>query len=315
MLPADIKDKYRSYLRFELSLSDNTCQSYLFDVDKLLSYLEAEGIGIGELDYSHLQHFIASLYDVGISPTSISRIISGIRNFGRYLLLEGYTESDPAALIEVPRKGRHLPTVLSTEEVDRIIEAASLRGGVEGQRNRAIIEILFSCGLRVSELCHLTFPDLFLEEGYLRIQGKGNKQRLVPMSPSAIDELERYLQHSDRPQPRRGQENYVFLSRLGKAISRITVFVYIKEAAQLAGITKTISPHTFRHSFATALLEGGANLQAIQLMLGHEDVATTEIYTHIDRTKLREQIERYHPRNQPHPTSTTQHADTEPPES
>ena len=197
----------------------------------------------------------------------------------------------------MPRKGRYLPTVLTTAEVDRIIEAAGSKGGVEGQRNRAIIEVLFSCGLRVSELCHLTFPDLFLDEGYLRVQGKGSKQRLVPLSDSAIAEVTRYLRDPDRATPKRGQEDYVFLSRRGQAISRITVFVMVREAAEMAGVDKKISPHTFRHSFATALLEGGANLQAIQLLLGHEDVATTEIYTHIDRTKLREQVERYHPRN------------------
>lgn len=297
MLPSDIRTQFLSYLRFELNLSANTCEAYLSDVDKLLSYLDSEGIQMEEVDYPRLQHFIATLHDLGISPTSVSRIISGIRSFGRYLLLEGYIETDPTALLEVPRKGCYLPTVLTTEEIDRIIEAAGSKGGVEGQRNRAIIEVLFSCGLRVSELCHLTFPDLFLDEGYLRVQGKGSKQRLVPLSEAAVQELTRYLADPDRATPRRGQENYVFLSRLGKAISRITVFVLIREAAQMAGITKTISPHTFRHSFATALLEGGANLQAIQLMLGHEDIATTEIYTHIDRSKLREQIEHFHPRN------------------
>lgn len=298
MLPTDIRAKYLSYLRFELNLSANTCQAYLFDLDKLLSYLKTEGLRIDDLDYSRLQHFVSTLYDLGISPNSISRIISGVKSFGRYLLLEGYLDTDPAALLEVPRKGRYLPTVLSTEEVDCMIEACSQKGGVEGARNRAIIEVLFSCGLRVSELCQLRFSDVFLDEGYLRVLGKGSKQRLVPLSPSAIQELTTYLTHPDRPTAKRGQEDYIFLSRIGKAISRITVFVFIKEAAQAAGVKKTISPHTFRHSFATALLEGGANLQAIQILLGHEDVGTTEIYTHIDRTRLREQIERYHPRNQ-----------------
>jgi len=298
MLPTDIRAKYLSYLRFELNLSANTCQAYLFDLDKLLSYLETEGLRIDDLDYPRLQHFVSTLYDLGISPNSISRIISGVKSFGRYLLLEGYLDTDPTALLEVPRKGRYLPTVLSTEEVDRMIEACGQKRGVEGARNRAIIEVLFSCGLRVSELCQLRFSDVFLDEGYLRVLGKGSKQRLVPLSPSAIQELTTYLTHPDRPKAKRGQEDYIFLSRIGKAISRITVFVFIKEAAQAAGVKKTISPHTFRHSFATALLEGGANLQAIQLLLGHEDVGTTEIYTHIDRTRLREQIERYHPRNQ-----------------
>ena len=297
MLPDDIRTQFLSHLRFELGLSENTCEAYLSDVDKLLSYMDVEGLSIEAIDYPRLQHFIATLHDLDIGPTSISRIISGIRSFGRYLLLEGYADSDPTALLEVPRKGRYLPTVLTTAEVDRIIEAAGSKGGVEGQRNRAIIEVLFSCGLRVSELCHLTFPDLFLDEGYLRVQGKGSKQRLVPLSDSAIAEVTRYLRDPDRATPKRGQEDYVFLSRRGQAISRITVFVMVREAAEMAGVEKKISPHTFRHSFATALLEGGANLQAIQLLLGHEDVATTEIYTHIDRTKLREQVERYHPRN------------------
>ena len=290
MLPTDIRAKYLSYLRFELNLSANTCQAYLFDLDKLLSYLEAEGLRIDDLDYPRLQHFVSTLYDLGISPNSISRIISGVKSFGRYLLLEGYLDTDPTALLEVPRKGRYLPTVLSTGEVDRIIEACGQKGGVEGARNRAIIEVLFSCGLRVSELCQLRFSDVFLDEGYLRVLGKGSKQRLVPLSPSAIQELTTYLTHPDRPKAKRGQEDYIFLSRIGKAISRITVFVFI--------VTASSRPHTWRPSFTTALLEGGANLQAIQLLLGHEDVGTTEIYTHIDRTRLREQIERYHPRNQ-----------------
>ena len=297
MALTELRDKYLAYLRFELNLSANTCQAYLQDVDKLLSYIEAEGIDLRALDYPRLQHFLSTLYDLGIHPNSIARIISGVKSFGRYLLLEGYVEADPTVLLEVPRKGRYLPEVLTTGEVDRIIEAAGSKGGHEALRNRAIIELLFSCGLRVSELCQLSFPDLFLEEGYLRVLGKGSKQRLIPLSPSAIQELKTYLADPARPTPKRGQEQYVFLSRLGKAISRITVFVFIREAAEMAGITKKISPHTFRHSFATVLLEGGANLQAIQLLLGHEDVATTEIYTHIDRTKLREQVERYHPRN------------------
>ncbi|MBF1309550.1 MAG: site-specific integrase, partial [Porphyromonadaceae bacterium] len=178
MLPDDIRTQFLSHLRFELGLSENTCEAYLSDVDKLLSYMDVEGLSIEAIDYPRLQHFIATLHDLGIGPTSISRIISGIRSFGRYLLLEGYVDSDPTALLEVPRKGRYLPTVLTTAEVDRIIEAAGSKGGVEGQRNRAIIEVLFSCGLRVSELCHLTFPDLFLDEGYLRVRGKGSTQRL-----------------------------------------------------------------------------------------------------------------------------------------
>lgn len=294
----DLRAKYLGYLRFELSLSDNTCAAYLADVDKLLGWMEREALPLEQLDYSQLQHFVAQLYDLGIHPNSIARVISGVRSFGRWLELEGYVAADPTTLLEVPRKGRYLPTVLTTEEVDRIIEAARSRGGIEGLRNAAFIELLFSCGLRVSEACHLRFADTFLDEGYIRVLGKGSKQRLVPLSDSATQELRRYLAHPDRPTPKRGEEEYIFLSGRGKAISRITVFVYIKEAAAAAGVEKNISPHTFRHSFATALLEGGAGLQAIQLLLGHEDVATTEIYTHIDRHRLREQVERYHPRNQ-----------------
>lgn len=300
MLQTDIRSKYLAYLRFELSLADNTCSAYLADVDKLLGWMEREQLQLSALSYTQLQQFIAQLYDLGIHPNSISRIISGVRSFGRWLELEGYVEADPTTLLEVPRKGRYLPTVLSTEEVDRIIATARSRGGIEGLRNAAFIELLFSCGLRVSEACHLRFADTFLDEGYIRVLGKGSKQRLVPLSDSAIAELRSYIAHPERPVPKRGEEEYIFLSARGKAISRITVFVYIKEAAAAAGIDKNISPHTFRHSFATALLEGGAGLQAIQLLLGHEDVATTELYTHIDRSRLRDEVERYHPRNQRH---------------
>lgn len=293
-----ILDKYLSYLRFELNLSPNSCSAYLDDARKLLRFLEAEGLEPRELSYERMQSFVSGLYDVGIQPRSVARIISGAKSFCRFLVLDGYLERDPAELLETPRIGRHLPDVLTTEEVDTILDACLERGGAEMLRNRAIIEVLFSCGLRVSELCSLKFSDLFLDDAYLRVYGKGRKHRLVPMSPSAIEELRHYLA-SPRPAPQRGQEEYVFLSRRGKAISRIMVFVLVKELASLAGLgERGVSPHTFRHSFATALLEGGAGLQAIQLMLGHEDIATTEIYTHIDRSSLREEIERYHPRNQ-----------------
>ena len=290
-------EKYIAYLRFELGLSPNSCDAYSKDVKKLLSWLELEHIELEQVSYPNLQHFLSSLYDLGIQPRSVARIVSGLRNFFKWLVLEGYIEIDPCELLESPKIGKHLPTYLSTDEVDRLIEAAGMRGGVEGQRNRAIIETLFSCGLRVSELCNLKFSDCFFEEGYIRVLGKGRKLRLVPISERAIEEIQLYLAYPNRPIPKRGEEDIIFLSNRGKAISRITVFVYIKEAAAIAGIKQTISPHTLRHSFATALLEGGAGLQAIQLMLGHEDIATTEIYTHLDKSQLREQIERYHPRN------------------
>ncbi|MDO4692822.1 MAG: site-specific tyrosine recombinase [Porphyromonadaceae bacterium] len=296
MIPENITEKYLYYLRLEQGLTPNSCSAYLEDVSKLLSWSTAEGLDLVNVSYQDLQHFVASLYDLGIQTRSIARIISGIKSFFRFLVIEDYISADPSELLESPRLNQHLPSVLSTTEVDSIIEAAASKGGIEGQRNKAILEVLFSCGLRVSELCHLKHSDLFLDEAYLRVYGKGRKHRLVPMSPSALDELRAYLS-ADRPTPKRGHEDYVFLSRRGQAISRNMVFVFIKEAATLAGINKNISPHTFRHSFATALLEGGANLQAIQLMLGHEDIGTTEIYTHIDRSKLREQIQRYHPRN------------------
>ena len=215
----DLRAKYLGYLRFELSLSDNTCAAYLADVDKLLGWMEREALPLEQLDYSQLQHFVAQLYDLGIHPNSIVRVISGVRSFGRWLELEGYVAADPTTLLEVPRKGRYLPTVLTTEEVDRIIEAARSRGGIEGLRNAAFIELLFSCGLRVSEACHLRFADTFLDEGYIRVLGKGSKQRLVPLSDSAIRELRCYLAHPDRPTPKRGEEEYIFLSARGKAIS------------------------------------------------------------------------------------------------
>lgn len=296
MIPENITEKYLYYLRLEQGLTPNSCSAYLEDVGKLISWSEAQGLDLTKVSYQDLQHFVASLYDLGIQTRSIARIIAGVRSFFRFLVLEDYISADPSELLESPKLGQYLPCVLSTDEVDSIIEAAASKGGIEGLRNRAILEILFSCGLRVSELCHLKYSDLFLEEAYLRVYGKGRKHRLVPMSPSAIEVLKDYLS-ANRPTPKRGHEDYVFLSKRGQAISRNMIFVFIKEAAVTAGITKNISPHTFRHSFATALLEGGANLQAIQLMLGHEDIGTTEIYTHIDRTKLRQQIESFHPRN------------------
>ncbi len=292
----NILEHYLSYLRFELGLAENSCKAYVQDVSKLLSWLEEEGKDIEDISYDNLQTFLASLYDLGIGVRSVTRIISGIRNFCNYLILEEYHEDNVSELLETPKLGQHLPEVLATEEVDRIIEAAGAKGGIEGARNRAIIELLFSCGLRVSELCALKFADLSIEEQYLHIYGKGRKERLVPISEKAIKEIEHYLSFP-RKCVQRGQEEYIFLSKRGKAISRNMVFVFIKDAALRADIRKSISPHTFRHSFATALLDGGANLQAIQLMLGHEDIATTEIYTHLDRGQLRSQIENFHPRN------------------
>ena len=290
--------KYKQYLRLEKSLSANTVDAYLTDLDKLLAYLTLEGIHVFDVTLDDLHNFAAGLKDIGIHPRSQARILSGIRSFYRFLILEDYLEDDPTALLESPQLGMHLPDVLTVEEIDRIIASVDM-SKVEGQRNRAIIETLYSCGLRVSELCNLHMSDLYLEEGFMRVEGKGSKQRLVPVSLRAVNELQTYFQQRmAMSNIKPGHEDYVFLSfRRGTKLSRIMVFHFIKELVELAGIQKTVSPHTFRHSFATHLLEGGANLRAIQMMLGHESIGTTEIYTHIDRTMLREAILEHHPRN------------------
>lgn len=292
-----IFERYRQYLRLEKSFSANTLDAYCKDLDKLRNYLSGENIDMLEVTLDDLHHFIASLHDVGIHPRSQARILSGIRSFYRFLLLEDYIESDPTELIENPRLGIRLPNVLSVHEIDTIIASVDL-SKTEGQRDRAILEVLYSCGLRVSELCNLKLSDLNLPEGFIRVEGKGNKQRLVPISPRAIDELTIYFEARSYIQPKHGHEDYVFLSfRRGTKLSRIMVFHIVKVQTELAGIDKTVSPHTFRHSFATHLLEGGANLRVIQCMLGHESITTTEIYAHIDNQRLREEIIEHHPRN------------------
>lgn len=295
--PSNIRTRYLDYLRFELGLSDNSQKAYVDDASKFILWVEEEQIAKADLSYAHVQTFVAHLYDLGISPRSVARIISGLKSFANFLVLEGELEVNPTELLESPQVGMHLPAVLSTEQVDQMLLAVAQQGSGESQRNRAIIEMLYSCGLRVSELCSLRFADLFLDEAYLRVLGKGRKQRLIPMSPSCIAELESYLAERN-PAVQKGHEDYVFLSKRGKGISRNMVFLIVQQAAKLAGVPFSISPHTLRHSFATALLEGGANLQAIQVLLGHESIMATQIYTHIDRQKLREQIETYHPRNQ-----------------
>ncbi len=281
----------------ERGLSANTREAYLHDVGGFVAYLHDEGLALGDVTLDVLHRYSFALHDLGISPRSIARMHSALRSFFRFLVLDGYLESDPAELLESPKIGKHLPTVLTLEEVDAVIAAIDL-SQPHGHRDRAMIEMLYSCGLRVSELCSLKMSDLYLEEGFLRVTGKGNKQRLVPISPRAIKELELWFAERRMLTPKPGEEDYVFIShQRRKHLSRITVFHNIKEYCAMAGITKTISPHTFRHTFATHLLEGGANLRAIQAMLGHESISTTEIYTHIDRTYLREQVLRYFPRN------------------
>ena len=297
---ADVKkmlQKYHIYLKLEKGFSDNTLDAYERDLNKFLGFLESDGVHPTEVGLEHLHQFSASLIDLGILPSSLSRILSGVRSFYHFLVVDGYMETDPTELLEVPNKSRHLPDVLTVDEVDRIESVIDLSSS-EGQRNKAIIEVLFSCGLRVSELCLLRVSDLYLDEQFIRVVGKGNKQRLVPISQKAIHELELYFSDRCHIDIKPGYEDYVFVSKLRKKnLSRIMVFHLIKELVALAGIEKTVSPHTFRHSFATALLDGGANLRAIQAMLGHESIATTEIYTHITTARLREEIISHHPRN------------------
>lgn len=288
--------KYKQYLKLEKSLSTNTVEAYLTDLEKLIIFLEETGKDIETIRLEDLEAFSAGLHDIGIHPRSQARILSGIRTFFRFLLMDGYREDDPSELLESPQIGRHLPEVLTIEEIDRMLECLD-KSTREGQRNAAIIETLYGCGLRVSELCNLKLSDLYLKEEFIKVNGKGNKQRLVPISPRAIHELKLYFNWRNEGLIKQDFEDYVFISRFGKNISRIMVFHIIKELAEAAGIKKIISPHTLRHSFATHLLEGGANLRAIQAMLGHESIGTTEIYTHIDRSLLKTEILEHHPRN------------------
>ena len=292
----NILKKYKAYLKLEKSLSPHTVDAYLRDLRKLLDFLDGEDIHFKDVKLEHLQTFSASLRDLGICPNSQARILSGIRSFYHFLILEDYLETDPCELLESPQTGFHLPEVLTLEEIDNLIGSIDL-STAEGQRNRAILETLYSCGLRVSELCNLKLSDLYLEEGFIKVEGKGNKQRLVPISPRAIRELKLYFIDRNTMHIQPKFEDCVFISRKGKNISRIMVFCIIKSLAENTGLTKKISPHTFRHSFATHLLEGGANLRAIQHMLGHESITTTEIYTQIDKSRLRSEIIEHHPRN------------------
>lgn len=288
--------KYKQYLKLEKSLSDNTVEAYLTDLNKLLAFLTLENIHILDVTLENLEEFSAGLHDIGIHPRSQARILSGIRSFYRFLIMEDYLEADPTELLESPQIGLKLPEVMTVEEIDRLIESID-RGTKEGQRNRAILETLYSCGLRVSELCNLKLSDLYFDEGFIKVEGKGSKQRLIPISPRAVKEINLYFSDRCQMKIKPDFEDFVFISNFGKNISRIMVFHIIKELAERIGLMKKISPHTFRHSFATHLLEGGANLRAIQCMLGHESIGTTEIYIHIDRNMLRSEIIEHHPRN------------------
>lgn len=293
---ADIIGKYRRYMKLERNYSENTLDAYMSDLQKLLDYVGSEGLHVLDVKLDDLRNFVAALVDIGISARSQSRILSGVRTFYTFLILDGYIEDDPTELLEWPKIGEHLPEVLSVEEVDRLEQACDLSKW-EGQRNRTIIEVLFSCGLRVSELINLRLSDLFLDEKFIRVMGKGKKERLVPISESAIKELQYWFIDRNLMKIKPGEEDFVFLNRRGGHLTRMMIFTIVRRLAEAAGIEKTISPHTLRHSFATALLEGGANLRAIQDMLGHERISTTQIYTHIDMHTLREEILEHHPRN------------------
>lgn len=292
----NIIHKYIRYMKLQRNYSGNTLEAYILDINKLLKFLKDNGISPEAAKLSDIQCFAASLHDIGISPRSQCRILSGVRAFYKYLYLDGYIKDDPTELLESPKLGDHLPEVLTTEEVDRLEQAIDLSKW-EGQRNKAIIEVLFSCGLRVSELVNLKMSALYLYEQFVRIMGKGNKERLVPISENAIEQLKYWFIDRSHMNIKPGEEDYVFLNRRGAHLTRTMILIMIKRLGAEAGIQKTISPHTLRHSFATALLEGGADLRAIQSMLGHESIGTTEIYTHIDTHTLREEILNHHPRN------------------
>ena len=291
-----LRRRYVRYLRLERGYSENTVEAYTHDIDYLLNYLRNENLKTEDVKLDNLENFAAVLYEFGIASSSQARILCGVRSFFKYLVISGILKDDPSELLEAPTVGEHLPEVLSTEEIDRM-EAAIDLSKWEGQRNKAIIELLFSCGLRVSELVNLKFNDIFERDKFLRIIGKGDKERLVPISESALHEIKLWLYDRNLMKIKPGEQDYVFLNRRGAHLTRTMILIMIKRTAEEAGITKTVSPHTLRHSFATELLKGGADLRAIQEMLGHENIKTTQIYTHIDITTLHEKILTHHPRN------------------
>ena len=293
---ANVVKAYTRYLKLERNYSPHTLDAYQHDLRWLLDYCENAGMHPKDMRLKDLELFAGQLHEHHIGPTSQARILSGVRSFYRFLVLDGRIEQDPTELLESPRLGEHLPEVLSTAEVDMIENSIDL-SKPEGQRNKAIIEVLFSCGLRVSELVNLQLSNLYLDEGFIRVTGKGNKERLVPISPKAIKELNLWFLDRNLMKIKPGEQDYVFLNRRGAHLTRTMILILLKRQAQEAGIQKTISPHTLRPSLATELLKGGADLRVIQVMLGHESIGTTEIYTHIDTPTLREEILLHHPRN------------------
>lgn len=287
---------YVRYLRLERNLSPNTIEAYRNDLAHLEAFMMRNNLKLENVTLEQLHTFAASLHEYGITPRSQARVLSGVRSFFRFLVLDGVVESDPTELLEWPSLPEHLPVVLSLEEIDRIEDSIDL-SKAEGARNRAIIEVLFSCGLRVSELVNMKLSDLYLEDRVLLVRGKGNKERLVPVSNKAIADLKLWFFDRNLMKIKPGEDDYVFLNRRGAHLTRTMILIMVKRQAEEAGIKKTISPHTFRHSFATALLQGGADLRSIQAMLGHEKIDTTLVYTHISNEQLRKAILEHHPRN------------------
>lgn len=291
------KKGFKSYLQLEKSLSAHSVEAYLNDIGKLTTYLQSNNLLItpAEVELKHLQGFVKVIAELGLTQSSQARIISGIRSFYRYCLMEDILTTDPTLLLEAPKLKRTLPDTLSFGEIENIISHIDV-STPEGSRNKAIIEVMYSCGLRVSEVVNLKISELFVDAGFIRVVGKGNKQRLVPIGKSACKYVAIYQNNIRVHIPvQRGEEDILFLNRRGKRLSRVMIFLIIKDLANKAGIKKTISPHTFRHSFATHLVEGGADLRAVQEMLGHESITTTEIYTHLDREFLRKTLENFHP--------------------
>ena len=291
-----IRQQFVRYLKLQRGMSANTLDAYEHDVDKLLTYLEAQNLHVLDVKLEDLQNFAAGLHDIGIGPRSQCRILSGVRAFYRFLAMDGYVEQDPTELLESPVLGDHLPEFLTPSEVDQLKDSIDV-SKPEGHRNRAIIEVLFSCGLRVSELVNLKMSQIFRKEMFMRILGKGSKERLVPISHAAFHEIDLYMPWRDSLKIKPGEEDFLFLNRRGAHLTRTMILIMLKQQAEEAGIKKTISPHTLRHSFATALLEGGADLRVIQALLGHESIGTTEIYTHLSDQSLREAVLEHHPRN------------------
>ena len=290
---------FKAYLQLERSMSDNTVEAYLHDVAMLRDHVQDayQGLGVERLELQHVQSLMALIYELELSAATQARVLSGVKSFFRFLLLEEVIKKDPTELLDAPKQKRSLPHVLSLEDIDRLFAAID-HSTPEGQRNHAILETMYSCGLRVSELVGLRLSNLYLDVGFVKVLGKGNKERLVPIGEAAVKLIKLYKDHirNHLPEIKKGHEDIVFLNRRGTALSRVMIFLVLKELGQKIGLTQNIHPHTLRHSFATHLVEGGADLRAVQEMMGHKSITTTEIYTHLDRGYLRETLQKYHPR-------------------